>query len=117
MDTKRITILALLLMTACGTDPGDVAVFERTQVESAVAVGDTYPSAPGALAKLGYKCETRSGQFIAVDGTRLSAPSFLSCSKNSEKGRIACSIHTQVIIVPDGPKIGRIHFSAGDVCL
>lgn len=108
---------ALLFVTACETDPGDVAAFERAQVDSALAEGTPFPSAATALAKLGYKCETKSGEFIATDRTRTSAPSFLSCSKNSEKGSIACSIHTQVIVVPDGAKVGHIHFSAGDVCL
>jgi hypothetical protein len=110
-------MLSVLLLTACGTDPGDVALFERTQVESAVAVGGPYPSASDALAKLKYKCEVRSGEFVAADRTRSSATSFLSCSKNSEKGRIECSIHTQVVVVPDGAKVGRVEFSAGDVCL
>ena len=110
-------IAAVVLVTACGTDPGDVAVFEQSKVESALVIGAPYPSAPDALAKLGYKCQTGSGEFMAADKTRSSAPSFLSCSKNSEKGSIACSIHTQVIVVPDGEKVGRISFSAGDVCL
>src|SRR6266705_4745150 len=108
MDAKGLTIFALLLVAACGTDPGDVALFERTQVEEVVTPGGPYASAADALTKLGYKCETRSGTFAVADRKRSSAPSFLSCSKNSEKGRVECSIHTQVIVVPDGAKVGGV---------
>jgi len=118
MDTKGLTIFALPLVAACGTDPGDVALFERTQVEEVVAPGGgSYASAAGALTKLGYKCETRSGASAVADRKQSSAPSFLICSKNSEKGRVECSIHTQVIVVPDGAKVGGVSFTTGDVCL
>jgi len=117
MDAKGLAIFALPLVAACGTDPGDVALFERTQVAEVVTPGGSYASAADALTKLGYKCETRSGAFTVAPRKQSSAPSFLSCSKNSEKGRVECSIHTQVIVVPDGAKVGGVSFTAGDVCL
>lgn len=117
MGKYLIIIITVVLLTACGVDPGDVALFEKAQVESSLNVGASFNVAPVVLGKLGYKCEMSSGEFIGENKKRLSAPTFLNCTKNSEKDIIACSLHTQVIVVPDSEKVSHIHFISGDVCL
>jgi len=115
---KLYTLIpAMLLLAACGTDPGDVAAFERAKVNSAVGVGSSFATAQDALGRIGYSCKVGSGTFVAENRQIESAPTFLACSKISAKGRVDCPIHTQVIVVPDGAKVREVNFSAGDVCL
>ena len=111
----QIAAIALAL-GACGTDLGNIAILEQAAVSSAVIVGKPLASADAALQQQGYECTLSSGNFVVESGETASAPSFLACSKQT-KGNVVCSIHIQVIVVPEGNAISRVHFSAGDVCL
>jgi hypothetical protein len=53
-----------LVLTACGTDPGDIAVLERTAVSSAAVVGARSASANAALQQQDYECRLSSGNFV-----------------------------------------------------
>ena len=116
MNFQRIPLLTLLLLTGCGTDPGDVTLLERTNVQEAVAPGSPFSSAQPMLAKLGYECELSSGSFSTESGQTRSAPQFLWCAKGKTAG-FACSVKTQVIVVPQGTNVANVHFSSGNVCL
>lgn len=112
----RIVLATLPFLVACAPDPGDVALLERSEVESRATVGSSLESATAALAEYGYKCIPMSGAFVTESGESASAPSFVRCSRHPRRDAI-CAITTQVILVPVGANIEQVHFHAGDTCL
>lgn len=112
----RIAFATLLFLVACSADPGDVALLERTEVESRATVGSSLESATAALIEYGYKCVPTSGDFVTESGNPASAASFVECSRHPNKDSV-CAITTQVILVPLGDNIKQVHFHAGNVCL
>lgn len=105
------------ILAACGPDPGDIGLFERDAVSSAVVVGTSMASANQGLVQQGYECGMKSGEFTDATGRkRLSAPSFLACAKKTAP-LDGCSIRTQVVVVPEGSNVAAVHFAAGDACL
>jgi hypothetical protein len=111
-----VMLFAALMLTACGPDPADVALLERTTVADAIRVGQSFIAAQPALEKIGYRCEIRSGSFTVESGQTSSAPRYLWCEKGKEAG-FPCSVKVQVIVVPQSETIEQVHFVAGDECL
>src|SRR5215831_11630915 len=100
-------LLGLPVLAGCGTDPGDVAVFERVEAKTAVAVGSSFDSAMPALAAKGYSCAMSSGTFVTESGAAASAPAFLACSKRTS-ANVGCSIHAQVVVVPEHGRVASV---------
>jgi hypothetical protein len=119
MWTKMRVVLSVLpMLAACGVDPGDLAAFERFEVESAAVIGTPFQSVAPALLATGYSCETRTGSFITEVGAMASAPEFLFCHKlTARTPSIDCSIRTHVIVVPEGARVAQVHFAAGYRCV
>ena len=116
MITRRIALLILPLLSACGSQAADVVALERGLVARTLVVGAPFAEARAKLEGSGYMCHDESGRFLAENGQTVSVPAFLACSKQASGG-IFCSVQTQVVVVPDDAMIGQIHFHAGNVCL
>ena len=114
--TNLSVVASVLTLTACGPDPADIALLERDAASSAAVLGAPLASANEALVRQGYKCATQSGEFTDETRKRFSAPSFLACAKSTTPVD-GCSIRTQVVVVPEGRSVARVHFLAGDAFL
>jgi hypothetical protein len=108
------SVSCVLLLAACGVDPGDLAAYERREVLERVSIGESAREAITFLTSRGYLCSPGSGDFVDEKGATHRAPAFNSC-----EGAVSledCTVRTRVVVVPDGELISEVWFNGGRRC-
>jgi hypothetical protein len=97
-------ILAGAVSVGCGTDPADVALLERGNVEDVVAKGMPLEKAIGALVSLGYSCHDQDDSGAV-------------CSMTTEPGSVDCAVAMRVKLKVANQKVEYVDVNGGERCL
>ena len=108
----RIAIVLLgasIAVASCDTDPADVVLLEKSQVNDAVALGQTLREATSALSKLGYSCP------VAETGNGGTTAQTL-CTMTTEPGKVNCAVTMRVQLSHSDGRIDRVNIEGSDKC-
>jgi hypothetical protein len=106
---RTLAILVVGSMTAaCSVDPGDVALFEKTRVEEAIAPGQPLEEAEAALGHLGYSCHADGADSAGIPRTQ--------CTLTTAPGNVNCSVTMRVQLSHSKGKLVSIQTNGSDRC-
>jgi|SRR5690242_11994074 len=105
-----VLVLASMTVAGCGTDPADVVLIEKSQVEEAVTPGQAAKEAFSALEELGYSC-------VASDQNAGASPEESVCTMISDPGRVNCAVAMRVRVKYSGGRVDQVSVDGGDRCV
>ncbi|TAM11378.1 MAG: hypothetical protein EPN72_04795 [Nevskiaceae bacterium] len=111
-------IVLAALLPACGLLSPGVDSATRDTVATNAQPGMAMSTARANLESSGFACTTRKGSYFDENGEEFKVDgTFVSCLKTPSKTfNFACTQREQVILVPNGTRLGRIVVDTAPAC-
>ncbi len=115
-SVRSIGAVAILIaLGACGYAGGDEVDAESAAILARVPVGTSFNDVPGAMAALGFSCNTDHRQFTdAKGGVRLTEPHFVCERERSDW--LICSRRTRAVLLQLNGRISNVLVNVGRFC-
>jgi hypothetical protein len=105
----------LFALGACGYVSGDEVDAESSAILARVPVGTSFSDVPGAMAALGFSCNTGSRQFTDAKGDVRQTELHLVCERERSDWLI-CSRRTRAILIQLNGRISNVLVNVGRFC-
>jgi hypothetical protein len=108
-------VAILMALGACGYAGSDEVDAESAAILARVPVGTSFNGVPGAMAALGFSCNTGRRQFTDATGNVRQTEPHLVCERESSDWLI-CSRRTRAILLQLNGRLSDILVNVGRFC-